>query len=209
MDNALLRLLTWFSPAFPTGGFAYSGGLEWVVEAGGVTGEASLTAWVEDTLRAGALWSDAILLRLAYRDEPVAALGMALCAGLERRLETSAQGDAFAKAAAAWPGVAWDEAPVPYPVAAGQLAAAHGVDEDAAVLAYLHAAVANMISAAVRLIPLGQNAGLRVQAGLEAEILGAVHASAAASPEDLGGAAWATEIAGMRHETQYTRLFRT
>jgi urease accessory protein len=209
MANELLRLLTWFSPAFPTGGFAYSGGLEWGVETGEVDDEAALIAWLSDGLRLGALWSDAVLLRLAYRGEDVAALGMALCAGAERRLESSAQGDAFVKAAASWPGVAWEDTPIPYPVAAGRLAAAHGVVEDAVTLAYLHAAVANMISAAVRLIPLGQSAGLRVQAALEAEILSVVAASAAADEEDLGGAAWAAEIAGMRHETQYTRLFRT
>ena len=77
-ELSLLRLLTWLSPAFPTGGFAYSHGLEWAVEAGAVRDEASLTAWMEDTLRLGALWSDAILLRLAHRGEDVAALGMAL-----------------------------------------------------------------------------------------------------------------------------------
>ncbi|OYV37682.1 MAG: hypothetical protein B7Z81_05670, partial [Acidocella sp. 20-61-6] len=186
MGNALLRLLTWFSPAFPTGGFAYSAGLEWAVETGEVADEAALIAWIGDALRLGALWSDAVLLRLAYRGEDVAALGMALCAGAERRLESSAQGDAFVKAAAAWPGVAWEDAPIPYAVAAGRLAAAHGVAEEDAALAYLHAAVANMISAAVRLIPLGQSAGLRAQAALEGEILALVAASAAAGEEELG-----------------------
>ena len=66
-ELSLLHLLTWLSPAFPTGGFAYSHGLEWAVEAGDVRDEASLTAWMEDTLRLGALWSDTILLRLAHR----------------------------------------------------------------------------------------------------------------------------------------------
>jgi urease accessory protein len=94
----------------------------------------------------------------------------------------------------------------PYPVAAGRLAAAHGVAGDAALLAYLHNAVAAQISAAVRLIPLGQSAGLRVQAGLEPAIRAALAGSGLL---ELGGAAWAAEIAGQKHETQYTRLFRT
>ncbi len=208
-ELSLLHLLTWLSPAFPTGGFAYSHGLEWAVEAGDVRDEASLTAWMEDTLRLGALWSDTILLRLAHRGEDVAALGLALCPSAERRLESSAQGAAFALAAAAWPGVAWDDAPLPYAVAVGRLAAAHGVAEDDTTLAFLHAASANLVSAAIRLIPLGQAAGLRVQAALEPTILAIAQASASSGADELGGACWASDIAAMRHETQYTRLFRS
>ncbi len=208
-DQALLRLLTWLSPAFPTGGFAYSHGLEWAVEAGHVTDEATLSTWMEDTLRLGALWSDVILLRLAHRGEDVAALGMALCPAAERRLESSAQGAAFALAAAPWPGPDWNEEPLPYPVAVGKLAAAHSVAEDDTALAFLHAAGANLVSAAIRLIPLGQAAGLRVQAALEPTILEIAQASATAGAEDLGGACWLSDIAAMRHETQYTRLFRS
>jgi urease accessory protein len=206
---SLLRLLTWLSPAFPTGGFAYSHGLEWAVEAGHVHDEASLTGWMEDTLRLGALWSDAILLRLAHRGEDVAALGMALCPAAERRLESSAQGAAFALASQPWPGVAWDDAPLPYAVAVGKLASAHGVAEDDTALAFLHAATANLVSAAIRLIPLGQAAGLRVLAALEPTILDVAHASKAIGRDGLGGACWLADIAAMRHETQYTRLFRS
>jgi urease accessory protein len=208
MDR-LLRLLTWLSPAFPTGGFAYSSGLEWAVEAGDVTTEATLIAWTQDLLRAGALWSDAILLRLAHRGEDVGDLGMAICPSAERRLETAAQGAAFVLAAAAWPGPVWDENPIPYPVAVGKLAAAHDIPEQDATLAFLHAATANLVSAAIRLIPLGQAAGLRCQAALEPAILETLSKSIIASEIDLGGAAWAADIAAMRHETQYTRLFRT
>jgi urease accessory protein len=89
------------------------------------------------------------------------------------------------------------------------LAAAHGVPEDDATLAYLHAAVANLISAAIRLVPLGQAAGLRAQAALEPAILATVAATRSAGLDDLGTACWAADIAAMRHETLYTRLFRT
>jgi urease accessory protein len=216
MDSAaLLRLLTWLSPAFPTGGFAYSHGLEWSVDAGEVSDEAALVAWVRDVLAQGALWSDVILLRHAHRGGDLAALaelGVALAPCAERRLETLAQGAAFARAASAWPAAAlrdWGDGPLPYPVAVGILAAAQGVGEADAAVAYLHAAVANLVSAAVRLIPLGQSAGLRAQAALEADILAVVAATRDAGVDDLGGAAWTSEIAAMRHETQYTRLFRT
>jgi urease accessory protein len=216
MDNAsLLRLLTWLSPAFPTGGFAYSHGLEWSVEVADIATEAALIGWVRDTLAHGALWSDAIVLRHAHRGEDpgaLAALAIAVSPSAERRLETSAQGAAFALAAAAWPSAGlqnWGDSPLPYPIAVGLLAAAQNVPEDDAALAYLHAAAANFISAAIRLIPLGQNAGLRAQAAIESDILTTAEASKTATLDDLGGCAWASDIASMRHETQYTRLFRT
>jgi urease accessory protein len=202
MADALLNLLTWFSPAFPTGGFAYSGGLEWAVEQAVVRDEDTLVTWLEDSLASGALWCDAVLFRRAHAGEDVTNLALALCPGAERRLETAAQGAAFAAAAAPWGGTG----PAPYPVAGGRLTAAHNIPVDDAVLAYLHAAVANQISAAVRLIPLGQSAGLRAQKALETAIRATVAASMSL---DTGTASWAADIAGQKHETQYTRLFRT
>ena len=202
MADALLNLLTWFSPAFPTGGFAYSAGLEWAVEQGIVNNEPSLIAWLEDSLALGALWNDAVLFRRTHAGEDLANLALALCPSAERRLETTAQGEAFAAAAAAWGGTA----PAPYPIASAQLTAAHDIPVRDALLAYLHAGIANQISAAIRLIPLGQSAGLRVLKALEPAIGATVEQSARL---ELGTASWAADIAGQNHETQYTRLFRT
>ena len=159
-------------------------------------------AWLEDSLSLGALWNDAVLFRRAFAGEDVAPLALALCPGAERRLETTAQGEAFAAAAAPWGGTPL----APYQVAAGRLAAAHGVCADDALLAFLHATVSAQISAAVRLIPLGQSAGLRVLKALEPAIRATLSASASL---EIGTAAWAADIATMQHETQYTRLFRT
>jgi urease accessory protein len=216
-QGALLRLLTWLSPAFPTGGFAYSHALEWSVEAGDVTNEEELIAWLGDILAHGALGSDAILLRHAYRARPgelpdLANLATALSPSLERRLETLAQGAAFRAAASPWPAPeleSWPDAGPPYPIAIAMLAAAQAIPEGDTVLAFLHAGIANLISAAVRLIPLGQSAGLRAQAALEPAILAACALTQTVSLNDLGTACWRSDIASMRHETQYTRLFRT
>jgi urease accessory protein len=216
-QSAVLRLLTWLSPAFPTGGFAYSHALEWSVEAGDVADEAELIGWLDDLLAHGALWSDAILLRHAYRAQPaelpeLAELATALCPSLERRLETLAQGAAFREAAKPWPAPeleGWPDAGLPYPIAIAILAAAQAIPEGDTVLAFLHASIANLISAAVRLIPLGQSAGLRAQAALEPAILAACALTQTVSLNDLGTACWRSDIASMRHETQYTRLFRT
>jgi urease accessory protein len=216
-NSSLLRLLTWLSPAFPTGGFAYSHGLEWSVEAGGIRTEKQLLEWIADTLTHGALWSDILILRHAYRAKPeglpeLAELATALCASAERRLETLAQGAAFRLAAAAWDApilAAWGGNPLPYPIAVGILAAAQNISEDDVALAYLHACTANFVSAAVRLIPLGQSTGLRVQAALEPAITATAITSKTATLDDIGTSSWASDIAAMRHETQATRLFRT
>jgi urease accessory protein len=216
MENrALLRLMTFLSPAFPTGAYAYSHGLEWAVAAGDVADREALLAWLNDLLRHGGGRNDAILLRHAHRaaGEPerlarVAEIAAAVAPSRERRAETLDIGQAFAKAAAAWsrPRLPDDS---PYPVAVGALAAAHGIAEDDAALAYLQAFAATLISAAVRLIPLGQNAGLAVLAALEPAIIAVAAATRGAALDEIGGCAWRADLAAMRHETQYTRLFRS
>ena len=215
--RSLLHLLTWLSPAFPTGAYAYSHGLEWAVESRDVRDEPTTAAWLGTLLRYGAGRSDAILLRHAHRARDAAALAdiavlaAAMQPGAERRTETLAQGTAFALAAKVWgaPLLLALPGPVAYPVAVGALAAAHGVVEDDATAGLLHAFAANLVSAAVRLVPLGQTAGLRILAGLATTIADLVEETAAASLDDIGGACFRSDIAAMRHETQYTRLFRT
>jgi urease accessory protein len=211
----LLSLLAWLSPAFPVGGFAYSHGLEWAVEAGDVRDGATLREWIADILRFGSARTDAILLRAAHRAggdaarlAEVAGIGMAAVAARERRDETLNQGRAFVLGMAAWGGL---DAPedVPYAVAVGAACGHRLVLEDDAALAFLQAFSANLISAAVRLVPLGQSVGLRVLADLEATILAVAEETRDATMDDLGGCAFRSDLAAMRHETQYTRLFRS
>jgi urease accessory protein len=207
----LMRLLAWLSPAFPTGAYAYSHGLEWAVECGDIGDEATLGDWVSDVLAYGSGRNDAILLRHAHRGGDLSQLNdfaVAIAASRERRLETLDQGTAFIAAAAAWHPPELPER-VAYPVAVGALAAQHGIDEDATTAAYLQAFITNLISAAVRLVPLGQSAGLRVLAGLEQVILIVVNETRAATLDDIGGCAFRADVAAMHHETQYTRLFRS
>ncbi len=220
--GSLYRLMSWLSPAYPVGAYTYSHGLEWSVEAGEVHDAPSARDWLTGVLRFGGGRSDAILLLHAMRAPDaaslgaLAALGVALCAGRERRLETTAQGRAFVEATrAAWPCArlaqldAVDLRALPYPVAVGVAAAGHDIAPDAACLAYLHAFVANLVSAAVRLVPLGQSDGQRLLAGFEAGVAETAEAAAAATLDDIGGATLLADIAAMRHETQYSRLFRS
>lgn len=216
--------MTWLSPAYPVGGYSYSHGLEWVVEAGGVKDAATLGDWIEDILAHGAGRSDAIFLAAAWRavdgrDERLLAetveLATAFAPSAERRLETLAQGAAFLEATrAVWPAPGLDRpaaegADVAYPVAVGVCAAAHGLPLAATVQAFVQAFAANLVSAGVRLIPLGQTDGLRALARLEPLIPRIVAGALGAGLDDVGGAAVAADIASMRHETQYTRLFRS
>ena len=79
----------------------------------------------------------------------------------------------------------------------------------AALHAYLHAVTANLISAGVRLIPLGQSDGQRVVAALESVVMATARRALTASLDDLGSAAFRADLASLHHETQYTRLFRS
>ena len=159
--------------------------------------------------------NDAILLRHAHRaahDTPalhqLAELAAAVVPSRERHAEMHDQGTAFLRAArrVGLPGPATS---VAYPVAVGALAGWHGIDESLTAAAYLQAFAANLISAAIRLVPLGQTTGLRVLAAIECTILQVAGDTATATTDDIGGCAFRADLAAMRHETQYTRLFRS
>ena len=222
---ALYRLMAWLSPAYPIGAFSYSGGIEWAVEAGDVTDAATLARWLAVMIAEGSGLCDAVLLRHAHRTivgnddaalAAVAELGAAFAASRERFLETTAQGRAFFDTTrAAWPcaaldrlAVAWD-GPLAYPVAVGAAAAGHGIAVEPALAAFLQAVAGNLVSAALRLVRLGQTDGQRVLAGLEPVIADCVRRALACPLEEIGGAAFRADLAGMHHETQYTRLFRS
>lgn len=224
-SRALYRLMAWLSPSFPVGAFSYSSGIEWAVEANDIKDAATLKAWLGVMLAEGGGYCDAVLFVHAYRAaagdddkllHEVAELAAAFTPSKERHLETTAQGNAFVEAMrAAWACAAierlkavWD-GPVAYPVAVAVAAAGHGIALEPSLAAYLQAVTANWVSAGVRLIPLGQSDGQRVLAALEAAVTATVQRALAASLDDLGSSAFRADLASARHETQYTRLFRS
>lgn len=222
---ALYRLMAWLSPAYPVGAFSYSGGIEWAVEAGDIRDANTLMRWLAVILSEGSGFCDAVFFVHAHRAalaeddcalHQVAELAAAFTPSKERLLETTAQGRAFMDVTlAVWPctaldrlAAAWDGA-LAYPVAVGLASAAHGIAIEPALAAFLQAVAANLVSAGVRLIPLGQTDGQRVLAALE-PALAATAARALTFPlDEVGGAAFRADLAGMRHETQYARLFRS
>jgi urease accessory protein len=216
MTEARYRLMTWLSPAYPVGAFSYSHGLEYAVEAGLVTDRVSLSAWIEDCLRHGSGRSDAIIAAHAWRAEDagtraeLAEFALALQPARERRLESEAQGAAFQLVTAAvWPADTIDAGPLPYPVAVGVAARAHDIPLNEMLEAYLWAFAANLVSAGVRLVPLGQTDGQRVQADLMPVSLDVARDAEASGLDEIGGCAFRAEIAAMRHEIQHVRLFRS
>jgi urease accessory protein len=222
---ALYRLMTWLSPAFPVGAFSYSSGIEWAVEAGDVTDAATLRGWLSSMLTDGAGFCDGVFLAHAHRAvargddgslREVSELSAAFVPSRERHLETTSQGRAFIEIARA----AWNCDGLPrlvdvcggaitYPVAVGIVSAAHGIPLAATMHGFLHAVASNWISAGARLVPLGQTDSQRVLSALEPVVVATGRRALQASLDDAGGATFRADLAGMRHETQYTRLFRS
>ncbi|HUE46235.1 MAG TPA: urease accessory protein UreF [Aestuariivirgaceae bacterium] len=216
----MVRLATCLSPAFPVGAFSYSHGLECMVSSGRINCSRELADWLDDLLCLGSAWSDAVLFAEAWNatsdgDDPrlaaAAELGEALAPSAERLAETMEQGTAFLRGAGAWAAVHVPGLPhrAPYPVAVAAVCAAHGIGCELALAAYLHAFVANQVSAAIRLVPLGQSDGLAVLARLEPLVLDTAARAAQSSLDDLGSATMTADIAAMTHETQHSRLFRS
>ena len=219
----LLRLQTWFSPAFPVGGYAYSHGLEAAVEAGTVHDRNSLADWTEWLLLHGVGQLDGVFFTSAHRAAPNAEATRALAnearawTGTEEfALESEQQGEAFLNTVRdAWPHPAismlaktLEERP-PLSVAAGFASSVHGIALEPALICYLHSFAAMAVSAGLRLVPLGQTEAQRITASLERAVVAATALAAATPQEEAGTAAPATDIFSMLHETQYSRIFRS
>jgi urease accessory protein len=222
---ALYRLMTWLSPSFPVGAFSYSSGIEWAVEAGDIVDATSLQQWLTSMLADGAGLCDSIFLAQAHRAASIddqtslaeiGELASAFVTSRERHLETTAQGRAFVEIArAAWNSPSFDRSiaacgtTIVYPIAVGLVSAAHEIPLAPTIHAFLHAVTSNWISAGARLVPLGQTDSQRLLAALEPVVTATAKRALAASLDELGGATFRADLAGMRHETQYTRLFRS
>ena len=224
----LLRLQAWLSPAFPIGGFSYSHGLEEAVSRGDVTDADGLFSSAEAAVRFGGGRVDAMLLAEAWRAVDIgdmarligaAETGGAMRGTAELAIESIAQGEAFLETAqAAWPedsvGAVLAELKGAYlrpalPVAVGVAAACHGVPLEAVLPMYLQSFGAGIVSAGVRLVPLGQTDGQRVIARLQPVVERAASSATSAEFGDIGGASPVIDLASMAHETRDGRLFRS
>jgi len=225
---ALLRQQSWLSPAFPTGSYSYSHGIEWAVEAGHIYDRESLVDWLEADLRYGSGRNEAIFLieawRCAIEDDceklrDVAELAAAFRGTSELALESSQQATAcLVTLRRVWPDrvveslselISERSVPPALAVVLGARAAGQRVPYCLALPAFLQSYVANLVTAAVRLIPLGQTDGQLAIAELEQAVLIASARAEHTTIRDLGSAAFMVDLASASHETQYTRLFRS
>jgi urease accessory protein len=226
--RSFLRLQSWVSPAFPMGAYSYSHSLEAAVASNQIRDRQTLVDWVDADLRYGSARNDAIFFDQAWRCAAgghhmqlleIAELSAAFRGTSEFALEASQQGGScLATLRDVWPDpeIDWlSEAlrlrriPPMLPVVVAVRSAAEGVPVDLALRAFLHGFVSNLVTAGVRLIPLGQTDGQRAIAELEDAVLDAGDHAITASIDDLGSAAVMVDLASMSHETQYTRLFRS
>lgn len=227
-SGGLMRLMTWLSPSFPVGSYSYSHGVEYAVEDDRITSSASLTTWIEGVLEFGAGRIDAVLFCAAWRavrdgdENALVDIGVeADCwrGTSEMALEATSQGRAFVSTVQKVWGdgmlVRWadkmraDDRLPSYPVAVGIAAAEADVPLRDALTAFLHAMAANLVSSAVRLVPLGQTDGVRTLASLDKALASAVEIAMKTDLVDLGACAPMVDWTSMKHETQYTRLFRS
>jgi urease accessory protein len=223
MSGMELPLAVWFSPMFPVGAFAYSHGLEWAHEAGDISNAEDLRDWLTTLPQRGTLHNDAIVLGAAHRAAlqgdaqrlaEINELALAIAMSRERRLETATQGNAFLLAIKkSWPCASLDlldvSEDVAYPVAVALATAGHNLPLDATLDMFSLGFVSNLVSAAIRLGIIGQSDGQRVLAALVPIIRETARECAGKDLDDLGGSAFRSDLASLKHETQYTRLFRS
>jgi urease accessory protein len=209
-----LALAAFFSPAFPTGGFAYSGGLETAVAEGTVKREADLERWLAALMRCGSMRNDCVLFAQAWRSAgneeglaELAELAAALCGSMERQAEAVNQGSAFGRSAGAWTGDTEPPSGAPYAIAAGASCALAGIALPDALKFFLQSLVSGQLQAAIRLSVTGQNGALRLLAAMAPSIAAAAESAEGSGIADLGSGAFLADIASLGHETLSTRLF--
>ena len=209
-DLKFMTVMQWMSPAFPIGAFAYSHGLEWAIDKDHVSNGEKLQKWITDLLEYGSLRTDAIFISLILRGHDVRKmneLSMALCPAGERLLETKLQGSAFAKVIEdVWQ---QDIGELSLPIAVALAAKNQSIEQDLILPAYLHAFCSNLISAAIRLIPIGQTEGQRIMLELYTTISDLVQTASGSEIDDLNSACFFSDVSAMEHEYLQPRIFKT
>ena len=216
-DAALLRLIWLASPALPIGGFSYSEGLEAAVDAGLVHDEPSAGDWLLDHLHLVLAQSDLPVVAqavIAFRSGDLERVGE-LDQWVRRTRESSElrlQADQMGRSLGDWAqsvGQATERTAHTYPVAFARVAASIDATVHDILLAFGFGWSENMAQAAVRAVPLGQGAGQRIVQRLAEALTGAARHAIALPDGERQAFAPMLAILSSRHETQYSRLFRS
>lgn len=220
---SLLHLLQLASPALPVGAYSYSEGIETLVDNGTITNEPSLKHWLEAELKYGAIRIEAAVMSRAYQatllgdvtgniywnhwlsaareTEELRQQSWQMGRSLMRlMLEIQPQLADMINAVGS---------PCNFAIAFGIAAAHWKIDISDALLGYLHSWATNLITAGIKLIPLGQTAGQQMLLELHTNLINASEEILALEDDELSSCGWGLSLASMAHETQYTRLFRS
>lgn len=209
----ILTLTQWLSPAYPVGGFAYSHGLEWTIDSGDVRTADDVKAWISDVIAFGSGWSDSLFLVAAYEaqspqaEQKIDMQARAFCPSSERLQETQLLGDAFCKVTSAVWSLAL--ASLTYPVAVGRASRLRGLPAELTTQMFLHSFMSNLAACATRLVPLGQTDSQRLVHEMTPLCAQVATAAQTADLGELSATCFLADIASMKHETQYSRMFRT
>ncbi|MCD8489627.1 MAG: urease accessory protein UreF [Desertifilum sp.] len=221
--DKLLYLLQLASPALPIGAYSYSEGLEILVEQGVICNESQLQEWMEQSLSYGSVRLEAAIALRAIH---------ATIKGDRQALDywnnwSTATKETSELRAASWqmgrslsrllidiqPQIAdifqACKRDCNYSIAYGIAAAYWEIPPDAAIVAYLQSWATNLMTAGVKLIPLGQTTGQQLLLNLHPTLLRVTPEILMLADEELSSFSWGLSLASMAHETQYTRLFRS
>ena len=205
----VMTLQTWFSPAFPTGAFSYSHGMESAIQDNLVKDARSLESWIGSLLSHGSGRNDGLFLKAAYEGvDDANGLCLALCGSKERLSETMELGQAFSRVVRASYNVKLPDRTA-YPVAIGMTAQQIGLDLTLTLQSYLQAFASNLISVGVRTIPIGQQSGQDCLIGLYAVVENITKKIKSESLNELGTATFVSDMMAMKHEKSVPRIYRT
>ena len=223
-DLKFMTVMQWMSPAFPIGAFAYSHGLEWAIDKGHVSNGKKLQNWIADLLEYGSLRTDAIFISLILRGhdaKKMNELSIALCPAGERLLETKLQGSAFAKVIEdVWKQDIGDlSLPIAVALAASLVKNINpslclsnlpiGKILEGYLIKSITLSGSNLVSVAIRLIPIGQTEGQRIMLELSSKISDLVQSASESEIDDLNSACFFSDISAMEHEYLQPRIFKT
>lgn len=205
-----MTLIQLLSPNFPIGAFAYSHGLEWAIETELIQTGQSLQSWLTDLVELGSARTDAVILArtiLGDNAQDLNELALSLCASSERITELQNQGAAFCKTLSDVWEIKLENFTLP--VAVGLAARTHRLDVAMVLPAYLHAFCSNLISTAIRTIPLGQSQGQRILLNLHQSISKISKQAEVSKTEDITSCCFLSDVASMKHNRLEPRIFKT
>jgi urease accessory protein len=203
----LARLLQLASPTLPVGAYSYSQGLEPAVEAGIISDAASAERWIADVLEFSVARMEAPLLWRMLHGEDMNEIFIASRESAELRAETLQMGHSLCRLLEDLGFTDLPKGDVSFPAAFALVARKWSIEPRAALLAYMWSWLENQVMAAVKAVPLGQTAGQKILLSLGAE-LDRIADEASKRSEFLNFAP-GLAVLSARHETQYSRLFRS